>query len=74
MVVAFNPLVGTGYNGALDRIGTRIGSSLLSSLGRPLTTNPGQVTLPAAVVIPSLSGTRAAGVIRSLMFWSLAPS
>ena len=74
MVVAFNPLTDTGCSGVFGRIGIGIVGSWLALLGRPLVTNPGQVTPPVVVVIPLLDGTRAATVIRSLMFPSLVPS
>ena len=74
MVVAFGPLTGTGYSGALGRTGIGIGGSWPVPLDLFLVTSPGQVTLPIIVVVPLLGGIQAATVIRSLMFLSLVPS
>ena len=74
MVVAFGPLTGTGYSGALGRTGIGIGSSWPAPLDLFLATSPSQVMLPIIVIVPSLGGIQAATMIRSLMFLSLVPS
>ena len=74
MVVVVGLLTGTGCSEATGRVGTGIGDPWLASLGPPLATNPGWLVLPVVAVVPLLGGTRAASVIGSLMFLSLAPS
>ena len=74
MVVVVGPLTGTGCSGATGGVGIGIGDPWPVLLGPPLATNPSQLVLPVVAVVPLLGGTRAASVIGSLMFLSLAPS
>ena len=74
MVVVVGPLTGTGCSGLTGGIGIGIGGPWSVLLDPPLTTNPGRLALLVIAVVPLLGGTRAASVIGSLMFLSLAPS
>ena len=74
MVVVVGPSTSTGCGGATGGLRIGIGGPWPVLLDPPLTTNPSRLVLPVVVVIPLLGGTRAASVIGSLMFPSLAPS